>query len=128
VAASCGHFSFSLQAFANEMQTYLSILEELKEETEKPIRSWKWLKFWKKTKPNSRQTATVSPEEEALINPTRELEAPKNPTDTVFQRHETRKWRTSQSPKVSKRGFYEGILHVIRVLGRDDGELRIIIA
>lgn len=50
VAASCGHFSFSLQDFAEEMKTYLDILDELKIETESPFwkRSWKWTKFWRK--------------------------------------------------------------------------------
>ena len=49
VAASCGYFSFSLQNVAEEMLTYLDVLEELKEETERPwhTRSWNWLKFWK---------------------------------------------------------------------------------
>lgn len=49
VAASCGHFSFSLQDFAEEMQTYLEILEDLEDEIEKPNRrSWTWLKFWQR--------------------------------------------------------------------------------
>jgi hypothetical protein len=48
VAASCGHFSFSLQDFAQEMQVYLEVLEDLKTEIEKPNRrTWSWLKFWK---------------------------------------------------------------------------------
>ena len=48
VAASCGYFSFSLQEFANEMKTYLEILDELKLEVEERPdgRTWKWLKFW----------------------------------------------------------------------------------
>lgn len=59
VAASCGHFSFSLQDFANELTAYLEILDELKIETDdRPKgRTWKWLKFWLKhqrsTKPPS---------------------------------------------------------------------------
>ena len=50
VAASCGHFSFSLQEFANELTAYLDILDELKIEIEdRPKgRTWKWLKFWSK--------------------------------------------------------------------------------
>ena len=50
VAASCGHFSFSLQNFANEMEEYLDILEELKVEMDKRPngRTWKWLKFWRR--------------------------------------------------------------------------------
>lgn len=47
VAASCGYFSFSLQDFGEEMQTYLETLEDLKESIENPSgRSWNWLKIW----------------------------------------------------------------------------------
>ena len=49
VAASCGHFSFSLQYFANEMKAYLDILDHLKcEIDERPGgRTWGWLKVWR---------------------------------------------------------------------------------
>jgi len=48
VAASCGHYSFCLQDFAEAIQKYLEILEELKLEIEQPQRkSWRWLKFWR---------------------------------------------------------------------------------
>ena len=52
VAASCGHFSFSLQDFAEEMRVYLDILDDLKVETERlpRQRSWNWLKFWRDNK------------------------------------------------------------------------------
>ena len=48
VAASCGYFSFSLQDFANEMKAFLTILEDLKMETEhRPRgRTWAWLTPW----------------------------------------------------------------------------------
>jgi hypothetical protein len=122
VAASCGHFSFSLQAFANEMQTYLTILEELKDATEKPTRSWNWLRFWKKTKPNQRTAALVSPEEEALIQQSRESEVPKNATDAVLQRHETQLFRGTLSHTASKKHpLNDVILRVVRFFGRDDG-------
>lgn len=50
VAASCGHFSFSLQYFANDMRVYLDILDELKfEMDERPGgRTWSWLKLWRR--------------------------------------------------------------------------------
>ena len=52
VAASCGHFSFSLQDFAEEISTYLDILDELKGEDneDERRRSWTWLKFWRKNR------------------------------------------------------------------------------
>jgi hypothetical protein len=42
VAAACGHFSFSLQTFGEEMQKYLDVLDDLKFEEEHAKRSWHW--------------------------------------------------------------------------------------
>lgn len=62
VAASCGHFSFSLQDFANDMEEYLDILEDLKFEMDaRPSgRTWEWLKFWRQ---GQRMTATTQQSE-----------------------------------------------------------------
>lgn len=50
VAASCGHFSFSLQEFGEQLKGFLEILDELQLEVEERAegRTWNWLKFWKK--------------------------------------------------------------------------------
>jgi hypothetical protein len=55
VAASCGHFSSSLQDFAEDTIHYLDILEELHEEIEwEPRkRTWKWLRFWRRKEKKS---------------------------------------------------------------------------
>lgn len=49
VSASCGHFSFSLLEFGEQLQEMLAILDELQLEIdERPHgRSWSWLKFWR---------------------------------------------------------------------------------
>ena len=49
VAASCGHFSFSLLEVAEQVKEYLSILDDLQLEVEeRPAgRTWAWLKFWR---------------------------------------------------------------------------------
>lgn len=48
VSASCGHFSFSLMEFGEQLKDLLSILDDLQlESEERPYgRSWSWLKFW----------------------------------------------------------------------------------
>lgn len=48
VSASCGHFSFSLFEFGEQLKELLAILDELQlESEERPNgRSWNWLKFW----------------------------------------------------------------------------------
>ena len=52
VAASCGYFSSSLEDFAEDMVTFLDILEELKDNvcSTPRKRTWKWLKFWNRNK------------------------------------------------------------------------------
>lgn len=49
VSASCGHFSFSLLEFGEQLHELLAILDELQlESEERPNgRSWSWLKIWK---------------------------------------------------------------------------------
>ena len=49
VSACCGHFSFSLLDFAEDMLEYLNHLEDLKQELENSQRSWKWLVFWRRS-------------------------------------------------------------------------------
>lgn len=52
VSASCGHFSFSLLEFGEQLQEMLSILDELQLEVEERPggRSWSWLKVWQWSK------------------------------------------------------------------------------
>ncbi|KAJ8215299.1 hypothetical protein LV158_003181 [Aspergillus fumigatus] len=49
VSASCGHFSFSLLEFGEQLKDLLRILDELQlEAEERPNgRSWSWLKVWR---------------------------------------------------------------------------------
>ena len=47
VSACCGHFSFSLLDFSEDMLTYLDILDDLKDALENPTPTWKWLLFWR---------------------------------------------------------------------------------
>ncbi|KAG6182942.1 hypothetical protein E4U48_002047 [Claviceps purpurea] len=47
IAASCGHFSFSLQSFGQEMAKYLDMLEGLQRATDDSERSWEWLLWWR---------------------------------------------------------------------------------
>lgn len=52
VAASCGHFSFSLQEFSEQLKEFLDILDELQLEVdERPNgRTWNWIKLWRRSK------------------------------------------------------------------------------
>lgn len=120
VAASCGHFSFSLQTFAEEMQTFLSVLEDLKETTEKDnARSWNWIRFWRKSKPQVTEGPNAVPEEqERLIQQPQEAMLPKDLPDLVLDRRETRQWKATAENK--KWDLYRKILNVVMVISRDD--------
>lgn len=54
VSACCGHFSFSLMDLAEDVMTYLDLLEELKTALEHPSFSWRWLMPWKISWSNER--------------------------------------------------------------------------
>lgn len=47
VAACCGYFSSCLQYFAEEMSTFLDILQNLQHLQETKPKTWDWLKFWR---------------------------------------------------------------------------------
>ncbi|KAF2670842.1 hypothetical protein BT63DRAFT_453207 [Microthyrium microscopicum] len=66
VAASCGHFSSSLEDFAEDTIHYLEILDDLKDllQAKPRQRSWNWLKFWKRKSP---KTEHLREEEERLL-------------------------------------------------------------
>ena len=124
VAASCGYFSFSLQDLASEMQNYLIILEELREETEKTNnRSWKWMLFWKKDKPKLDQNSH-DPEQESLLqqNAPNVLHTPSKDIPELIMERRGTVWNVPNEETNAARGFYRKILNIARVLERDDGQ------
>lgn len=64
VSASCGHFSFSLLEFSEQLGELLVVLDELQlEAEERPNgRSWSWMKFWRhgKTQANAANAIEAS--------------------------------------------------------------------
>ena len=124
VAASCGHFSFSLLTFANEKQVFLSIIEDLKEVMDSPDeRSWNWLKFWKKSKAAKVRGFGAEAEEELLRTPSRKAASALNLPQLVMERRESRLSQNPRTRQDKKQGFYFGLLHVVRFFTRDDGKI-----
>ncbi|KHN96396.1 60S ribosomal protein L19 [Metarhizium album ARSEF 1941] len=124
VAAACGHFSFSLQAVADEMDSYLDILEELQHVTQSHTRSWEWLKFWKKT---PQATLSNDPECEALLQrrktTVRGLKAsavPKGIPDSMRKRRDSYHWDAAPSASTFQRKLSQKVLGVMRFLARED--------
>lgn len=121
VAASCGHFSFNLYDFGTEMQTFLSILDDLKDETEiRRYRSWKWLRFWQRTK--SRNTFGADIEQEPLLGQNRHDDSSKDLPHLILERQNNKHWNHRMEEEDSKKGFYHRSLHLFRLMDRDDGQ------
>ncbi|CAM1500669.1 Fc.00g098310.m01.CDS01 [Cosmosporella sp. VM-42] len=126
VAAACGHFSFSLQAVAQETDAYLDVLEDLKYTTEAGSRSWKWLKFWKYFR-SLIQTSKEpeDPEREGLLQkpPVKRLrksQVPKGIPDIMIARRDTFKWDAAPQASNFMRELSQMLLKVSRFLVRDD--------
>ncbi|KAK3350701.1 Fusaric acid resistance protein-like-domain-containing protein [Neurospora tetraspora] len=126
VAAACGHFSFSLQSFAEEMQKYLDVLDDLKHESQLKRRSWHWLVWWRSKDHHSRFFPAlpynqVPEEQEGLIKPIKKTAIPKGIPDSMVQRRDTYNWEAAkdQSSRVVAT-LSQNLLRLMRRLARDD--------
>ena len=125
VAAACGHFSFSLQAVADEMDRYLDVLEELRHVTETYGRSWEWLKFWRR-KPRADANACDDPAREMLlprkdtVRGLKKSAMPKGIPDSMRRRRDSFHWDAAPEGNSVKRSVSQWLLQVLRVFSRDD--------
>ncbi|KAK0615840.1 Fusaric acid resistance protein-like-domain-containing protein [Bombardia bombarda] len=120
VAAACGHFSFSLQAFGEEMQKYLDVLADLKHANENRTRSWNWMMWWRKGHNKFQGTAHDAEERQTLIKPIKKTAMPKGIPDTILKRRDTYSW--DAAPQASKvvATISQRLLRLIRKIARDD--------
>ncbi|KAI1270078.1 ribosomal protein L19 [Xylariaceae sp. FL1019] len=128
VAAACGHFSFSLLSFADEMNKYLDALEELIYISDQKKRTWNWLKFWNLFRPlwKSNRVKRDDVERSALMEPVRRMKQsklPKGIPDAMKNRRDTLRqdavsangWRNTIVRKPS-----EWLWKFMNFLARDD--------
>ncbi|KAH6665901.1 Fusaric acid resistance protein-like-domain-containing protein [Plectosphaerella plurivora] len=128
VAAACGHFSFSLQNVAEDIDAYLTSLEDLKFGRATHGRSWKWIKFWK----NLFRKSEVKPDDidsdrEALLQPpqpsttnVRKSGMPSGIPAELMNRRDTFSWDAAPNASVIMRELSQKMLKVLRFLARDD--------
>ncbi|TRX90277.1 hypothetical protein FHL15_008822 [Xylaria flabelliformis] len=128
VAAACGHFSFSLLSFADEMQKYLDAIEELKYVSEQGKRTWSWLKIWKKISAlwKSRKAAEEDLERQGLMKPVkrmRQSQLPQGIPKVMRDRRDTLRWDNAPAD-----GWWSSIVRytspviwrLLKFLSRDD--------
>ncbi|KAK2003209.1 ribosomal protein L19 [Colletotrichum falcatum] len=133
VAAACGHFSFSLQNVAEDIDAYLTALEELKYARETGSRSWDWLKIWryfssppkpKEADPNNLDTERLlqQPMEpaEQPVRAIRKSAVPRGIPDTMIKQRDTFSWNAAPNASSIMRFASQQLLKYLRVLARDD--------
>lgn len=126
VAAACGHFTFSLQTFAEEMKKYLDILEDLSYANEHPRRSWRWILWWKGEnwrKPGVSALPFDSPETEALVKPIRHSSIPTGIPEALRRQRDTYNWQAAPNKSAILATVSQNVLRLMRKMARDDSKL-----
>jgi len=125
VAAACGHFSFSLQTFGEEMQKYLDVLDDLKFASEHRKRSWHWLMWWRSRHHRGWKAVALpydNEEREPMVKPIKKSAMPKGIADPLVQRRDMYNWDAAPATKKATlvARVSQKILGAVRKLARDD--------
>ena len=128
VAAACGHFSFSLKAVAEEMDSYLGALEDLQRGVETNAQSWNWLKFWHhfKFRSTTEHNQCEDPERESLLAKRSSVKGikrtaiPKGTPAGIVKHRDTFNWDAAPHTSAFLRSFSQKTLRVLRFLSRED--------
>jgi hypothetical protein len=129
VAAACGHFSFSLQAVADEMDAYLDAVAELKVVAESSHRTWSWLRFWTSWSWFAEHPVAIRSDGEAEmllgqhpaeVKPIKQSAVPKGIPDQMTKQRDSYSWDAAPQASRAIRAASQTVLGVLRVLGRED--------
>lgn len=124
VAAACGHFSFSLQSFGEEMSKYLDVLDDLKYASEHKKRSWQFLALWKKIHQRQIQAPLLpfETEREPMVRPIRKSQMPRGIPDQMIRRRDTFSWEAEPKNSDITKRISTKVLSFLRFLARDDSK------
>lgn len=125
VAAACGHFSFSLQSFGEEMSKYLDVLDDLKYASEHKKRSWQFLALWKHVHLRQIQAPLLpfETEREPVVRPIKKSQMPRGIPDTMIRRRDTFSWEAEPSASDISKRISTKVLTFLRFLSKDDSKL-----
>ncbi|KKF96166.1 putative protein C26F1.08c [Ceratocystis platani] len=133
VAASCGHFSFSLQAVADEIGAYLDTVDDIKFHNQQGSRSWSWLMFWRYLPSFKSQRIQLDDDETAAflnqdfnsstareVNPIRRSAMPRGIPESMQRNRDLYSWDAAPDASQYMRKISAWVLAVLRKLGRED--------
>ncbi|KAM5346244.1 hypothetical protein ACJ41O_009249 [Fusarium nematophilum] len=122
IAAACGHFAFSLQAFGEEVLQYLDVLDDLEYVILHKSRSWRWLLWWKDGNAEGRNKAIrlfESPEGDNLIR-TRQRAVSPDDSVAVPERVDVGTWYNAPDANKILAWIWRNISALFRKMARDD--------
>lgn len=124
VAAACGHFSFSLQSFGEEMSKYLDVLDDLKYAAEHRHRSWQFLALWKHVHHRQIQAPLLpfETEPEPVVRPIRKSQLPRGIPDQMIRRRDTFSWEAQPTSSHIVKRISTSFLTFLRFLTKDDSK------
>ncbi|KAG6015026.1 hypothetical protein E4U54_004419 [Claviceps lovelessii] len=123
IAAACGHFSFSLQSFGEEMAKYLDLLEDLQTVIDDPNRSWKWLLWWRADTARACSMSALpfeSVEANAPIKPKRKSQCPSGIPQSMIERRDFYAWQASLRESSVLGRLSLSTLRILRKVAADD--------
>ncbi|KAI0473093.1 ribosomal protein L19 [Xylariaceae sp. FL0804] len=122
VAAACGHFSFSLLSFADEMSKYLDALEDLKYVERQKTRTWTWMKVWKNFNFRKSAKQEEDPERITLLKPIkrmRQSQMPKGIPDAMKNgRHTFYNWDMAPEDEGAWNRFVRSVFRSLMAIGK----------
>lgn len=128
VAAACGHFSFSLQSFGEEMSKYLDVLDDLKYASEHKKRSWQFLALWKQIHHRQIQAPLLpfEVEREPVVRAIRKSQMPRGIPDQMVRRRDTFSWEAEPKASDIAKRISTKALKFLRFLARDDSKYNLL--
>lgn len=125
VAAACGHFSFSLQSFGEEMSKYLDVLDDLQYASEHKRRSWQFLALWKQIHHRQIQAPLLpfEVEQEPSVRAIRKSQMPRGIPDQMIRRRDTFSWEAQPAGASDiVKMISTKMLTFMRFLAKDDSK------
>ncbi|KAM0550690.1 hypothetical protein ACHAPJ_008754 [Fusarium lateritium] len=123
VAAACGHFTFSLQSFGEDVLQYLDVLDDLEYVILHKNRSWRWLLWWNTGNLEDRNKAIrlfESAEADTLMHTrTRSISAPDS-SATVPTPVDVRTWYNAPDVNKILAWFWRNLSALFKKMARDD--------
>lgn len=125
VAAACGHFTFSLQSFGEDVLQYLDVLDDLEYVILHKNRSWRWLLWWKSSSEEDRNKAIrlfESAEADVLMRSRQRSLSVAESSAAVPTPVDLRTWYHAPDLNQILAWFWRNLSALFKKMARDDSE------